>query len=336
MKTGLVITTINQANKNIKNIDINCNSKKWDFCIIGDKKTPKKFKLRYGNYLDINLQKKLNFKFSNICPLNSYSRKNIGYLVLAENKNDFIVETDDDNYPKRIFFQKRYLSHNVKKILNNSWINIYKYFLLSKNNFIWPRGLPLDQIDGEEIILSKKKLKKNFPLQQSVCDLNPDVDAIYRMYKKKINIKFKNKKINIGQSITPFNSQNTTWHVSLLPLMYLPVTCTMRATDIWRSFIALRILKLNSINILFNGPSVFQKRNHHNLIVDFKDEASMYINNKKIMEILNQTKLKRGFGNLSTNLVLCYEALIKNGFFEKKEFVYLKAWVKDCQNIKLI
>ena len=169
-----------------------------------------------------------------------------------------------------------------------------------------------------------------------MCDLNPDVDAIYRMYKKKINIKFKNKKINIGQSITPFNSQNTTWHVSLLPLMYLPVTCTMRATDIWRSFIALRILKLNSIKILFNGPSVFQKRNHHNLIVDFKDEASMYINNKKIMEILNQTKLKRGFGNLSTNLVLCYEALIKNGFFEKKEFVYLKAWVKDCQNIKLI
>ena len=27
MKTGLVITTINQANKNIKNIDINCNTK---------------------------------------------------------------------------------------------------------------------------------------------------------------------------------------------------------------------------------------------------------------------------------------------------------------------
>ena len=165
MKTGVVITTINKLNSNLKNIDLQTKINSWDFCIIGDKKTPKKFKPRYGNYLDINLQKKLNFKFSNICPLNSYSRKNIGYLVLAKNKNDFIVETNDDNYPKRIFFQKRYLSHNVKKILNNSWINIYKYFLLSKNNFIWPRGLPLDEIDGEEIILSKKKLKKNFPLQ---------------------------------------------------------------------------------------------------------------------------------------------------------------------------
>ena len=29
-------------------------------------------------------------------------------------------------------------------------------------------------------------------------------------------------------------------------------------------------------------------------------------------------------------------ALIKNGFFKKKEFIYLRAWVKDCENIKLI
>jgi len=148
MKTGLVITTINKLNRNLKNIDFQAKINNWDFCVIGDKKTPTKFKLRYGNYLDINLQKNLNFKFSNICPLNSYSRKNIGYLVLAKNKNDFIVETDDDNYPKMIFFQKRYLSHYVKKVLNNSWINIYNYFLSKKNNFIWPRGLPLDEIYG--------------------------------------------------------------------------------------------------------------------------------------------------------------------------------------------
>ena len=336
MKTGLIITTINKLNKNLKNIDLQTNLNNWDFCIIGDKKTPKEFKLRYGKYLNINSQKKLKFKFSSICPLNSYARKNIGYLILAQNNNQFIVETDDDNYPKKNFFKKRVLTHNVKKILNESWINIYNFFLLKKDDFVWPRGLPLDEIDGDKIFLSKKKIKANFVLQQGVCDLNPDVDAIYRMYKKKINVKFKNIEINIGKSLTPFNSQNTTWHISILPLMYLPVTCSMRATDIWRSFIAIRILKLNSINILFNGPSVFQKRNHHNLILDFKDETSMYINNKKIMEILNKTKLKKGISNLSTNLVLCYKALIKNGFFEKKEFMYLKAWVKDCENIKLI
>ena len=39
---------------------------------------------------------------------------------------------------------------------------------------------------------------------------------------------------------------------------------------------------------------------------------------------LNKTKLKKGISNLSTNLVLCYKALIKNGFFEKNE-VYKEA-----------
>ena len=334
MKTGLIITTINKLNKNLKNIDLQTNLNDWDFCVIGDKKTPKEFKLRYGKYLNINSQKKLKFKFSSICPLNSYARKNIGYLILAQNNNHFIVETDDDNYPKKNFFKKRILTHNVKKILNKSWVNIYKFFLLKKEDFVWPRGLPLDEIDGDEIVLSNKKIKANFVLQQGVCDLNPDVDAIYRMYKKKINVKFKDTEINIGKSLTPFNSQNTTWHISIFPLMYLPVTCSMRATDIWRSFIAIRILKFNSKNILFDRPSVFQKRNYHNLIKDFKDEALMYINNKKIMEILSNVKLKKGIRNFSSNIISCYKALIKEGFFKKKELIYLKAWLKDCQSLK--
>ena len=157
MKTGLVITTINKANKNIQNIDEKCRIHKWDFCIVGDKKTPKKFKIKYGNYANTKFQKKLKFKFSKICPFNSYSRKNIGYLILAQNRNDFIVETDDDNYPKNNFFKIRSISHKTKKVLNTSWVNIYKPFLSSDKHFIWPRGLPLDEINRNHIKLSKKK-----------------------------------------------------------------------------------------------------------------------------------------------------------------------------------
>ena len=50
MKTGLVITTINKLNKNLKNIDLQTNLNDWDFCIIGDKK----------------LQKNSNFDMENI------------------------------------------------------------------------------------------------------------------------------------------------------------------------------------------------------------------------------------------------------------------------------
>ena len=87
---------------------------------------------------------------------------------------------------------------------------------------------------------------------------------------KKINISFKNYKVSLGESLSSFNSQNTIWHKSLLPLMYLPVTCTMRCTDIWRSLIALQIMKINKFEILFFGTSMYQIRNKHDLNKDFE------------------------------------------------------------------
>ena len=45
----------------------------------------------------------VEFKFANICPYNNYARKNIGYLIAFSKKNNFIVETDDDNSPKKNF-----------------------------------------------------------------------------------------------------------------------------------------------------------------------------------------------------------------------------------------
>ena len=153
--------------------------------IIGDKKTPKKFNINYGNYFDLKKQKKLKFKFSKICPINNYSRKNIGYLIAFKNESSWILETDDDNSPKKIFFSNKLtLNHKVLSIKNKSWVNIYEIFN-KKNNLIWPRGLPLDEIGKNKIKLEKKKKIKKFYLQQGVAEGNPDVDAIYRLTNKK-------------------------------------------------------------------------------------------------------------------------------------------------------
>ena len=72
--------------------------------------------------------------------------------------------------------------------------------------------MPLDEINSNKILTSKKKVKEKFYLQQGVCEKNPDVDAIYRLINKNINIKFKNNlKISTGNSLNTFNSQNTLW-----------------------------------------------------------------------------------------------------------------------------
>ena len=101
MKTALIITTINKPNKNILKFSNFCKQRNWELIVIGDKRSPKKYQIKYGKYLNLQEQKKLNFNYSKICPINSYSRKNIGYLIALHNNNDFLIETDDDNFPKK-------------------------------------------------------------------------------------------------------------------------------------------------------------------------------------------------------------------------------------------
>lgn len=334
MKTSLVLTTINNPNKNIKSFEKNCLKKKWSFVVIGDKKTPKNFELKYGTYYSLKDQiKKSNFDFAKKCYLNSYARKNIGYLISIKNKSDVIIETDDDNYPYANFFETKKKNHLAKTVeTKNQWINIYDLFFKKKIN-CWPRGIPLNKIHNSKIKLGKK-INSKFIVQQGVCEGNPDVDAIFRLINKKINIKFKNNlKININKSLVTLNSQNTIWFNEAFPIMYLPVTCTMRCTDIWRGLIAQRILQNDSKNILFFGTTMRQNRNDHNLMNDFKEEVPMYLLDFKINEILQKIRLPKGVKNYLNNLNLCYDTLIKNQIFHKDEKIFLKAWSNDIKRI---
>ena len=155
------------------------------------------------------------------------------------------------------------------------------------------------------------------------------------MNKSKNNVKFiSNRKYFVSKnSICPFNSQSTIWSKEAFPLMYLPSHCSMRTTDIWRGLIAERILKNDNKNILYSSPIVFQKRNKHDLMVDFKDEVPVYLKNNQIVEILKNIKLKKGKNHYLKNLKICYLELVKHKIFPKDELKILKAWIK---NINLI
>ena len=327
MKTSLIITTINKLNKNLKNFDIQCMKSNWDFIVIGDKKSPKNFNLKFGKYYNLKSQYNTKIDFAKICPHNNYARKNIGYLLAIKNNSEIILETDDDNFPKKIFLKKK-LSHKCKEIINKDWVNIYDLFTFS-NKMIWPRGLPLDYIKKNKIKL-KKGIFQNFYIQQGVCEKNPDVDAIYRLLNEKINIKFKdNYYVSLGESFSPFNSQNTIWFKKVFPLLYLPVTCSMRSTDIIRSLVSLRIMNNDNKKILFFGTTMFQKRNEHNLLKDFEGEIPIYLNSQNILNILSKLKLKKGSDYYLENLLKCYKKLIDYKILKKDELNFIKAWIKE-------
>ena len=193
-QTSLVITTINKPNKVInKYLDLT-KKNNINYIIIGDKKTPN-YKKKYP-YYDLKKQKKFNFRSYNLLPYNSYSRKNLGYLIAMKEKSKIIVETDDDNLPKKNFFKNLKINKTLKEISGPRWINILEIFKRN-NEIIWPRGFPLNLINKKNKL--KVKTKKIFsPIQQRMCDGNPDVDAVFRLTNKFKNYYF--KKIDIAIS----------------------------------------------------------------------------------------------------------------------------------------
>ena len=300
-KTTLVVTSINKRNEAIKKFEKLCKKNNTDFIFVADKKTPK---FKYGNDLK--------------------------FLSLKE-----IYETDDDNYPKKNFFSQNIENLKHYRIKENGFINIYKYFLNKKID-IWPRGLPLSKIKtAKKSFIELKIQSKKFSIIQRLCDENPDVDAIYRLINKKIDIKFdKNKSFYVNnKSYIPFNSQNTIWFKEAFPLMYLPTYCTMRATDIWRSYIATHIMNKLNMKILFTSSTVYQKRNIHNLYNDFKLEIPVYIDVENLIKELNTIKIYNAKDYMLINLFNCYKKLVDKKFFDKRELKLIKLWCEDISEI---
>ena len=203
-----------------------------------------------------------------------------------------------------------------------------RYFTEKK---IWPRGLPLEEVLKFKDIKTKNIKNKKIGVWQSLADLDPDVDAIYRLIINK-KIRFKKKQaVSLKKNLyTPFNSQSTFWNKEIFRLMYLPVTVRFRVCDILRSYIAQRIMWENNFYLGYLNSNVFQIRNKHDLIKDFNDELDCYVYLANIVNLLDNLNLKKL--DITNQIMCCYEVLIKNNYLSKKELFYLKAWIKDCNS----
>ncbi|MBN2425511.1 MAG: DUF288 domain-containing protein [Calditrichaceae bacterium] len=330
-KKHLIVTSISAPNKVLKDLAEGSRKNGFEFILIGDTKSPADFYLEYCRFYDIQKQLDSGLRYAKLCPVRHYARKNIGYLIAMRENAEYIIETDDDNFPLKDFWKERHLRQRTRRIINTGWVNIYGYF---SDDFIWPRGYPLVLLQNNKPALSDIE-EIECPVQQGLADENPDVDAVYRLtYPLPKNFR-KEQPIALGNDVwSPFNSQNTTWFPEAYALMYLPAYCSFRMTDIWRSFITLRILHENDRNLMFHSPTVWQERNEHNLMKDFEDEIPGYLNNERIVNILNETKLKKGREYNSENLLTCYQALCHHGIFEEKELELLNAWIEDINEIK--
>lgn len=324
----VVITSINHPTKAVKKLAA---LPDWHIVMVGDKKTPTDWHLDNCDYLSPEKQLELGFAITELLPWNHYSRKNIGYLYAIKNGATIIYDTDDDN----ILIQNsiNYLDDAQETLIydtQNMVVNTYAHFGQAS---IWPRGYPLDKVQDKQSVTIKTATTHPY-IQQGLADLDPDVDAIYRLTQGVGNVIFNQhaKPITLPQgTFCPFNTQITIIHQQAFWALLIPITTKFRVCDIWRGYWAQRLLWDIGGNLCYMPPSVIQERNEHNLMHDFIDEIDLYTKAGPLVQFLKEWKSTQS--NFFDRIIELTDAMAANDFYGQKESALVRAWLQDLQNI---
>jgi hypothetical protein len=322
MKKFIVITTINEKTRALAAYE---QKQGWHTIVVGDKKSKPLESGDHLTFLPVDDQQKLGFGLVNRLPFNHYARKNIGYLYAMRAGADIIYDTDDDNIPYPDWEPEAFKCSNLIRCPDD-FINIYSHF---SSDYIWPRGFPLDLISRRQTIVAEKSSPVNIGVWQGLTDKEPDVDAVYRLVINK-PVTFERKPsvaLPVGK-FCPFNSQNTLWSKEAFPFLYLPSTVGFRTTDIYRGYIAQRLLWTRGLHLGFHQACGFQERNPHDLMDDFTDEIECVLNVRRMANILGQSDF---LGDLFDNLLSAYRLLHQQRLIRDNELSGVDAWVNDCK-----
>jgi hypothetical protein len=300
---------------------------------VGDRKSPICEWPQGSEFLSLKAQTELGFRLTELLPVDHYSRKNIGYLEAIGRGATLIFDTDDDNAPLPQW-RPRSLQSECRHVQHGGWINVYRYFSSAR---IWPRGFPLEFLKGCDGANADTTIVKvdECPIQQGLVNGSPDVDAVWRLVFDQVFSFDEAPSVCLAPGTwCPFNSQNTWWFRVSFPLLYLPSFVSFRVTDIWRSFVAQRCLWELGRGVEFHSPESFQDRNAHNLLRDFEEEVPAYLNNNRIVSILERLNLFSGADRIGDNLHRCYAALVSAGIMSAQEMPLVEAWLVDIDSCR--
>lgn len=322
MQKTIVITTINPLTRAIE--EFRRIAPDWDILLVGDKRSVSIKSSEGVHFVDVAEQQRMEFRLAKSLPYNHYVRKNLGYLFALKKGADSIYDTDDDNIPYESWGFPPF-DGSYRAVSGTRYFNVYGQYA---ETLIWPRGYPLDEVrkqpDG-----SIEVAPSLVGVWQGLADLDPDVDAIYRLLLAE-EVRFsEGEPLVLSRGVfCPFNSQNTLWERSMLPYAYLPATVTFRFTDILRGYIAQRCLWEHGRLLGFTAPTVYQERNVHDFMKDFESEVPCYLDSRRVVEILEDLNLNDDW---ERNLRVVYGELVKAGIVQEVELGLLDDWTDDLK-----
>ena len=313
MKKVIITTTIDPPSEAYKKF---AKMKDWHMIIVGDLKTPHK---QYEKFVDDNdnviylspyFQEQEFAKLSELIGWNCIQRRNFGLVLAYKYGYDIIATVDNDNIPlenwgKNLMVGKtvNVYYHKIKdKVFNPLSETILGYYPYNKTK-LWHRGFPLELVKNKrDEIMTSKKIK--VLVQADLWNGELDVDAIERLCFE-TNTTLDGAFPFASNKISPFNSQNTFLHRSVLRDYFL-FPHIGRMDDIWGGYY---LQSKHPRCVIYGEPSVFQKRNPHSIVRDMKNEMLGY---EHTMDFINDLpNIKKWLPKESWEAFKEYQRLLK-------------------------
>jgi hypothetical protein len=349
MNNWVIITSVNGAKPRYSEY-LNLG---WNIVVVGDLKSAEHFSKEFASlressekrktsagggvhYLTYSMQQELYPELSSLIGPNTYARKNLGYLYAIGLGAEHIFETDDDTFlrfPTEDPLQK--ISKMSKFSVTGSidYFNPYSYF--APESGIWPRGYPLNLVKRDKRLLkatitpiTRDLLVNEVDIVQTLVNLEPDVDAIYRLTENAdpVDFEYQGDLLLLDQHIySPGNTQSTFWITKKCQnFLYLPATVDFRFCDILKMYIA-----QSQNRFAYAGFFTEQFRNPHNLMSDFESEISSYLNVEKTVCALKELE----FG---TEIFDIYKELARINIVKPKELEILNLFLNSLYKKNLL
>jgi hypothetical protein len=334
MNKWVVITSINGPQPRYRDYI----ERGWHLVVVGDLKSPSKefenWNTESQHFLSAQMQSEMYPELSDAIGFNTYARKNLGYLYALAQGAKVIWETDDDTFirpelpdPTALFE----ISGNYVVRGKRQAFNPYVYF--APNSGLWPRGFPLRNVSlgrfshPESISVEEENFNlDDVDVIQTLVNLEPDVDAIYRLVigDNQLEFPYRNDLLLLDNGIVaPGNTQSTFWSTKRsFPYMYVPRHVDFRFCDILKSFVAQSELKM-----AYGGFLVDQVRNPHDYLDDFKSEVSCYLQSEKVIEIVTSRKTR--------SIIEVYKELIEAHICEESELEILSLFLNELKRMDI-
>jgi hypothetical protein len=261
----------------------------WKLIVAGDLKTPHDSYRKMENiiYLDPAEQDRLYPRLSDAIGWNCMERRNISVLHAYKLGAEVVALVDDDNIPLDGWGQNLMIGKPTKCNIYTPTKHPLVFDPVSATEYknIWHRGYPMPWLNGRHE-WTKEEGVVTPAIQADFWNGDPDIDAVCRC-EHAPDCTFDPSNFPIATTaLSPFNSQNTFLSRGVIRDYFLWPE-TLRMQDIWAAY----YVEALGHKVVYGKASVYQARNEHNLVTDFKNEIIGYLNTHTLVtEPLNIKK----------------------------------------------